>query len=321
MVAWLIVGYALAIVLLWLWMLVRGDRGGLATLFLFGPRWLCGLPLPLLAVAAAVWCPRMLWALAATALAIVGPIMGFQANLRWHATARPALRVLTCNVDSYSARPNDLADLVEELQPDIVALQEIRADTRFIWPEGWHAVEHNEFILASRWRITEHDHALRTRGDYAAIRYTVHAPEQEIEFFNVHLSTPRPGFAAAIAGARRFDRWGFARLDEELSERASESKQVSEWIARHQGAKIVAGDFNLPSRSTIFRESWSWLADAFATSGWGFGFTKIADAGGWSFGVRIDHVLSSPPWKPRRAWVGPDVGSDHLPLWADFDDR
>ena len=36
------------------------------------------------------------------------------------------------------------------------------------------------------------------------------------------------------------------------------------------------------------------------------------------FGVRIDHVLTGDGWRCRRCWVGPDVGSDHLPLLADL---
>jgi vancomycin resistance protein VanJ len=35
-------------------------------------------------------------------------------------------------------------------------------------------------------------------------------------------------------------------------------------------------------------------------------------------GLRIDHVLCGPGWWPEVCWVGPDVGSAHLPVLADL---
>ena len=78
-------------------------------------------------------------------------------------------------------------------------------------------------------------------------------------------------------------------------------------------------DFNLPADSTIFRRYWGDFANAFFRVGWGFGFTKNSTEGGFSYGSRIDHVLYSPDLRCLRSWVGPDVGSDHLPLLAEFE--
>ncbi|HBO45279.1 MAG TPA: hypothetical protein DD670_15390 [Planctomycetaceae bacterium] len=39
---------------------------------------------------------------------------------------------------------------------------------------------------------------------------------------------------------------------------------------------------------------------------------------GPQFGARIDHILMRSDWWPRRCWVGPDMGSDHLPVVADL---
>ena len=60
------VAYAAAIVAIWLWMYLAGDRRPLATLFLFGPRWICALPLALLVPAVAIWSRRLWWLLAAS---------------------------------------------------------------------------------------------------------------------------------------------------------------------------------------------------------------------------------------------------------------
>ena len=70
---WLYVLMVLAV-----WFLIRfgGDRWWLATVMLFGPRWVYGLPLLLLVPAAALRRRRLLLPLAASAIVLVGPIAG-----------------------------------------------------------------------------------------------------------------------------------------------------------------------------------------------------------------------------------------------------
>ena len=52
---------------------------------------------------------------------------------------------------------------------------------------------------------------------------------------------------------------------------------------------------------------------AFEDAGWGYGYTRPSRYP-W---FRIDHILASPEWVFTRCRVGPDVGSDHLPLIAE----
>jgi endonuclease/exonuclease/phosphatase (EEP) superfamily protein YafD len=96
--------------------------------------------------------------------------------------------------------------------------------------------------------------------------------------------------------------------------REIESRVTSRWAVQGQLPLLVAGDFNLPVESRIYRESWGGFINAFSRSGRGFGFTRF---NGW-IRVRIDHVLAGPGWRVDRAWVGPDVGSDHRPVVADL---
>jgi endonuclease/exonuclease/phosphatase (EEP) superfamily protein YafD len=77
---------------------------------------------------------------------------------------------------------------------------------------------------------------------------------------------------------------------------------------------VIAGDFNLPVESAIYRQHWGRFRNAFSETGFGAGFTKHTRL----FGVRIDHILSSKDVDPVRSFVGKDVGSDHVPLIADF---
>jgi endonuclease/exonuclease/phosphatase (EEP) superfamily protein YafD len=105
---------------------------------------------------------------------------------------------------------------------------------------------------------------------------------------------------------------------DQIALRRRAAEEVSERIGGLSEAVVVAGDFNMPTDSAIYRACWSSLSNAFSKAGLGFGYTEWPTVAGWRFGIRIDHILTGPGWRPQRCWVGPDVGSDHLPLLADI---
>lgn len=317
----IVVGYLLTIVWLWIWMVTWGDRTWLATLFLFGPRWLCAMPWPALALAAGLWKRWLLAPLAVTGWIILFPIMGFEIHLPRIAGAGVPLRVMTCNVDERRFSVADLAELIVNEQPDVVALQEVRERTPFVWPADWHVIEQDEFILASRWPIAMRERLTHDEGrlDLVAIRFTVQLPDREVQVFNTHLTSPRAGIEAVLNSNTIVDTSQAVKLTEMLAWRAKQSRRTADWIASFAGPKIVLGDFNTPVESAIFRRDWSWLTDSFDSTGLGFGFTKRSEAFGISYGSRIDHVLADDSWRVRRCWVGADVGSDHWPLLAELE--
>jgi endonuclease/exonuclease/phosphatase family metal-dependent hydrolase len=228
------------------------------------------------------------------------------------------LRVLTCNVEQNVFDPDKLAEVIRLNEPDVVALQEVKDLTRFIWPPGWKTLDHDKFLLASPYPIKEESSTFRVRNpvDLTAMRCTVSLPGGDVQIVNLHLRSPRDGLEAVlqndpIAGA--------PKLEALIEVRSIESQAVSDWTRRASSVpQIVLGDFNMPAESAIFRRDWTWLADAFDTDGAGFGFTKITTIRGLTYGTRIDHVLYSPEWHCVNAWVGRDIGSDHLPLLAEF---
>ena len=79
-----------------------------------------------------------------------------------------------------------------------------------------------------------------------------------------------------------------------------------------RGPLVVAGDFNLPPESRVFRRHWGDLTDAFGAAGFGFGSSKHTS---WH-GVRIDHILYNRSWTCEWCGVGPALGSDHSPVIA-----
>ncbi len=86
-IVWL---YVAMLAVVWLLLRLGGDRWWFATLILFGPRWLCAVPLAALVPAAALVRRRLLWPLTAAAVVAVGPIMGF--CLPWARAPRPDMQ-------------------------------------------------------------------------------------------------------------------------------------------------------------------------------------------------------------------------------------
>jgi vancomycin resistance protein VanJ len=140
------------------------------------------------------------------------------------------------------------------------------------------------------------------------VRYALATPGGSISITNLHLETPRKGFEGLMV--RDVQR---LRLNTTL--RDLESTLARRWVDAAHGPTIVAGDFNTPVESRIFQEHWGDLVDAFSRVGAGLGMTKY---NGW-IRIRIDHVLADRVWwRPVRARMGDDLGSDHRPLIVDL---
>lgn len=100
---------------------------------------------------------------------------------------------------------------------------------------------------------------------------------------------------------------------------AGRSAELSRWIESFpEKKKIVTGDFNLTTDSSIYRTFWSAYVNAFSVSEFGYGHTKLTKINIFSYTARIDHILSTPNFRSLRSWAGKNFGSDHLPLLADF---
>jgi endonuclease/exonuclease/phosphatase (EEP) superfamily protein YafD len=136
-------------------------------------------------------------------------------------------------------------------------------------------------------------------------------PHGAIQFVNLHLPTPRDGIESFLGR----DPEAVRTIDANTVLRSKASLAASHWIEQWADPLLIAGDFNTPVESAIYRNFWGHYTNAFSRSGFGWGYTKRTR---W-MGARIDHILGSPEWRCRRAWVGPDVGSDHLPVLADWD--
>ncbi|HZW30474.1 MAG TPA: endonuclease/exonuclease/phosphatase family protein [Isosphaeraceae bacterium] len=310
--------YLVVVLGLWVFLTMAGDRWWLATVVLFGPRWIYAVPLVVLIPAAWSCRPRLLGLVLIAAIVVVGPVMGFR--VPWPAPAEASaaagafsLRVLTCNTGGKSLRAGALAELIAATRPDLVAVQEgsVRSLPATTWPDGWQL----QTTVASRYPIRKVEKlGPNTFGGYGFItRFDLETPGGLVHFFNLHLETVRHGLEPMLFHKRR--PWTAApELTANLAVRARESAAASAWVRQVSGPVLIAGDFNMPTDSAIYQQCWSPYTNAFSSAGLGFGYTKFTR---WH-GIRIDHVLAGPGWRCRRAWVGPDVGSDHRPVLADL---
>jgi endonuclease/exonuclease/phosphatase (EEP) superfamily protein YafD len=92
---------------------------------------------------------------------------------------------------------------------------------------------------------------------------------------------------------------------------------------------VVLGDFNMtPRHPAHARLRAAGLVDAFAVAGTGSGWTlptRIGRSARFDHRLqglrlrpvaRVDYIWCTPLLRPEAAWLGPDAGSDHLPVVA-----
>jgi endonuclease/exonuclease/phosphatase (EEP) superfamily protein YafD len=302
-----------------------GDVWWPATVLLFIGRWVFLLPLIALVPAALMRRRVLLVPLALAAVMCMGPLMGFRLGWRRllpHA-AGTHVRVLTFNTDGGDVLAVRLLAVLEQWRPDVVALQEcgpVLADVVRNVP-GWFHHQVRGLCFLSRYplldslvmdrqaleQLQESEAGIGGSGDVA--RYTVQMPQGAVNVTNVHLETPRKGLDGLLNGT-----FSVSRLRNNTELRLAEAELARRWVSASTAPAIVAGDFNTPVESRIFQRVWGDLTDAFSRAGLGFGMTR---QNGW-IRVRIDHVLTGKGWYADHAVVGPDLGSDHLPVIVDL---
>jgi len=296
-----------------------GDVWWPATVLLYGPRWLLLLPAFPLAVVALLIRPRLLIPLAAALLITFGPVMGFRTGWRrWFGGGPPlALRVISFNVEGgINPMLLQVPRSLERYGADVMVLQECppRLAEPVLWPAGWTVKSiYGGLCLGTRFPVVETKvlarlEASRGGGTGDAALFRLRTDRGIIDVVALHLETPRKG----LAPLRREGSADRLRVNTEI--RDVGAGRISGWIQRETLNPVIVGDLNMPVESRIYRDTFGRCANAFSRAGRGFGWTRVLNR----FSVRIDHVLACGSWRPLSAEVGPDLGSDHLPLIADL---
>jgi len=314
----LFLGYVFSLVVLLALVFVKGEQLWPITMFLFGPRWVIAVPLPILVVLALALDRRWLIPLAAASLAMLVPLLGW--NVPWRRLVAgdpgrdaPALRIATWNAGGAESGPRPVLRVLEATAPDILVLQECGRG-RLDEAPGWYVRRGHDTCLLSRFplvEVAERDQSdmWKLAGSGAIVRYAFETPLGPLELTNVHLETPREGIEALLGSRLR----GVPVLEAKNGQREIEARVARRWVDQGTRAlRVVAGDFNTPVESDLFRRHWRGYRDCFVAAGWGFGSTKRTRR----IGTRIDHVLVGAGLECDDVQVGPWVGGDHAPLVA-----
>ena len=302
-----------------------GDHWWLGTAIMFAPKWPFAVPLGVLVIwSLTAKAKDLSWlGLVFSAAVLLLPIAGVCLPWRtWMHAQNHRVTVLTCNTGRGKCHKEQLRNVITRTRPDIVCLNECRADLEEVFGDDWYVHRAGDLLIATRdsaERVAVFDRQTPNRWPRPICQILkVAHPVEPFYLATVHFLSPREGLSQ-ITSARTV--LAPSKRDElmlQTAQRREEQQRISAPIAKLRGPLIIAGDFNTPVSSRIYRKCWSQFRNAFSEAGWGLGRTVRIHHGGLAFSARVDHILASQHWRCDRCWLGPDVGSDHLPLIAHF---
>jgi endonuclease/exonuclease/phosphatase (EEP) superfamily protein YafD len=241
-------------------------------------------------------------ALAVTNLAVVQPV--------WNGAdppeaGAPELTALFLNLDATNDEYDAVRDLLRERQPDVFAAAELTA--------AW-AAELDDVLEPYSFRLLEPRESPWGLGLYSR------RPLSDAEAV-FPVGRERPILVATVEGRSRPIR--LAVLHPEApgapgdAERHERFLSVAGEAVQEEPSGIVLGDLNTTPWSARFREL---LDDAgLDDSREGYGLqTSWPSFLPTILRIPIDHVLVTPDLAAADRRIGPEVGSDHLPVWVEL---
>jgi endonuclease/exonuclease/phosphatase (EEP) superfamily protein YafD len=258
------------------------------------------------ALAVAAFCLRARVAGAAAALCLAahaGPVLPYLLPRSAPAPLEAIpLRVLLLNVLTVNDRFDAVASLIALEDPDVVGLLEVDerwlqalAPVRARYPHRVERPQPDNFGIALMSRVPIANLALR-RLEHDAIRVAVGELDLGGRRAVLILAHPVPPVGRALSALRDRQLDAIARVRSEFPDREA----------------IVLGDLNTSPWSPSHRRLERNARLANAARGLGT-FPSWPAAAAW-LRVPIDHCLLSPGLRAATLRLGPEVGSDHLPL-------
>ena len=236
----------------------------------------------------------------------------------------PTFRVMTFNAGAGAGGgdPQPVLAAIQSVQADVVALQEVPPQTRQIVGTAIEArypyhVSTPDVVTFSVYPLSDAEEIHLPNAAYASQAVDILVNDRWVHLTNVHLLRTGP----QISGRRSVA--AFVRNYQPGLTESQVSDLVERYIRRVSGSQLLTGDFNQTDWSRSYDRLASVLDDSFREAGRGFGHTYPSNIG---FSrtevsiplVRIDYIFHSADLRAVTARVGPDGGSDHLPVVADF---
>ena len=224
----------------------------------------------------------------------------------------PTLRVLAANLRYRNADLGGALRLVETERPDIILLTELAParhglldELAAAYPHRVDALTGSSFgvALLSRWPIRDQSIDVAAGADLPVIGARLCPDDASGEPASPCLTV------AGFHGAQPVHGHWAAR-------NAQIDAAVAIAAAAPDDRVIVMGDFNLTPWSPVFGSLLKRAGLRDTARGFGVQASRFNDWG--PFGLPIDHVLVGTGFAVRDRRLGPDIGSDHLPVIADL---
>jgi endonuclease/exonuclease/phosphatase family metal-dependent hydrolase len=330
---WCLSGLNLALVIAVLLLIfVVSERWWIAAVLTYMPRSVWAAPAVVLGLAA-LWGhrPSVLVNVLSFGL-VVGPIMELRVpgllnspGAGVASSGQTKLRVVSCNVQNFRPDFPSVLNELAPLRPDVVVFQEAFGSHPLLekfFPD-WHRLRVDRYWVGSHYPLRLVAECQSEAFDrVSGILVEVDAPGGPLLIANVHQMTARFGFRAIDKRSLVNGEAGNA-IEEFRDLRMFESAEIREAIDRHAENRplIVCGDFNVPTSSHLFQQSWGDLQSAFDVAGFGYGYTALNKPPRYWLPdtpwVRIDHILCSNHWRIESCRTGRGSGSDHRLIAAE----
>lgn len=236
-------------------------------------------------------------------------------------------KVVSFNVQGSNAELKRATDWLLGVAPDLIVLQETAEGYDERLAPLYEVYAHEDHIegsvrVFSRFPILVREALLiEERPGRAALRLLLNADGRHLAVYAVHLSLPlrkrgdeNPLVDLGLEALLRYDE----------RRRNAQIHTLLELLESEVSPYIVAGDFNMSDASLIYKGIALRMMDAWRAAGNGAGRTwPVAEVIGLPRVIhpflRIDYVWHSDALRATAATVGEAIGSDHLPLSAEFE--
>jgi endonuclease/exonuclease/phosphatase (EEP) superfamily protein YafD len=237
---------------------------------------------------------------------VVDSAVSIPAKLEAMETPPLKLKILVLNVLTVNRRYEPIIEYIQSKNPDLIALLEI--NQRWLqalggileeYPYQLHRARQNNFGIGLFSKIKPAEFQIQefTWAKTPGIRAYFSTDSSRLV---LHLTHTVPPISSLYWNLR----------NEHLNE-------LAQSINSEPGIHMVFGDLNLPPYSGFFR---SFLEK----SGLRLGLGETIPTGTWPTGMPflmspVDHVLLDTSQQLRKWEIGPDMGSDHLPIFFEVD--
>ncbi len=215
------------------------------------------------------------------------------------------IRVMTFNVNGLNDNYDEVIDYIETEAPDVAFIHE----ATFLWEDA--LADAGLAYRVERGRQEPLDFGTMALVPDGAAFHT----------FGFATSSPRAVEVVLELGGERVGILGSHPLSPSTEERArlrdAQLGFARDWSAEFGGRRIVAGDLNATPWSYPFRRLLSGGGLLNSQRGFGLELTFPADSNPL-VQVPIDHVLYSEGLRVVDRRMGPQLGSDHLPVVVDL---